>query len=65
MDHTVPENLGDFLAMAQGRTDYVVNVICTRCSEHGELMTICATEEAVYITREPAKAFFGLVDPTP
>jgi hypothetical protein len=28
-------------------------------------MTICATEEAVYITREQAKAFFGLVEPLP
>ena len=62
--HTIPssEN-GEFKAMAQGRCDYVVAVIHTNADKFGDMMTICATDEAVYITREQAVAFFGLIDP--
>ena len=63
--HTIPKHLGEFTALAQGKTDYTVQVIHTNPESYGDLMTICATEEAVYITREQAKAFFGLVEPLP
>lgn len=63
--HTIPTHLGEFTALAQGQTDYTVQVIHTNPEPYGDLMTICATEEAVYITREQAKAFFGLVEPLP
>ena len=50
--HTIPTHLGEFTALAQGQTDYTVQVIHTNPEPYGDLMTICATEEAVYITRE-------------
>lgn len=50
-----------FTAMAQGHTDYNVDVIAIDSRNYGMLMTICATEEAVYITKEQAMAFFDLV----
>jgi hypothetical protein len=52
----------DFEAMAQGACDYRVAVIETSTEEFGSMMTICATEEAVYITKEQAMKFFGLVE---
>lgn len=51
-----------FDAMAQGRCDYTIQVIATSTPKFGTMMTICATEEAVYITKEQAMKFFGLVD---
>lgn len=61
--HTIPNSINDeFKAMAQGTTDYVIDVIHTNSEKYGDLMTICATEEAIYITKEQAMAFFGLVD---
>lgn len=61
---TIPsEQFGEFDAMAQGRADYTVHVICTEAPKYGNMLTILASEEAIYITREQAKAFFGLIDP--
>lgn len=54
---------GKFNALAQGKTDYVVEVIHQAVPGYGNLMTICASEEAVYITREQAMEFFGLAEP--
>lgn len=60
---TIPTEINqEFRALAQGRCDYVVNVISNH-TQVGHFMTICATEEAIYISREQAKAFFGLVEP--
>ena len=46
-----------FLALAQGVTDFDVSVI-----ETNQTMTICTTTAAVYITKEQAMQFFGLVE---
>ena len=51
-----------FHAMAQGKCDYTIPVIRIGHEEYGDLMTICATEEAVYITKQEAMDFFGLKD---
>lgn len=51
-----------FKALAQGEVDYAVDVIHTRLPGQGDRMTICAQEGAIYITREQAKAFFGLTE---
>lgn len=67
MDEQMPETQsGDlpekpylpFFAMAQGKTDYAVEAI-----NINGMLTLCATEEAVYVTKQQAMAFFGLVDP--
>ena len=54
------ENHTEFSAMAQGKQDYTVPVIRIKDETIGDLMTICATEEAVYITKEQAMKFFNL-----
>jgi len=51
---------GEFKAMAQGRTDYIVDVFVTN-TRYGKFMTVGATEEAIYISKEQAMAFFNLV----
>ena len=61
---TLPEKHGNFMALAQGKCDYVLEVRHTKPERYGDMMTICATEEAVYITKQQAMAFFGLVEPT-
>ena len=54
-----------FTALAQGRTNYEIEVIAiTPSIGDTPLMTVCATEEAIYITKEQAMKFFGLVDPS-
>lgn len=53
-----------FHAMAQGRTDFTVEVIRTSTQEFGDMMTIIATGEAIYITKEQAMKFFNLVEKT-
>ena len=53
----------EFQAMAQGKCDYTLPVIKTETTKFGPMMTIMATEEAIYITKEQAMEFFGLVDP--
>ena len=54
----------EFDAMAQGATDYTVKAIAVADEKYGTMLTILASEEAVYITKAQAMAFFGLVDPT-
>jgi hypothetical protein len=51
---------GEFPAMAQGRTDYTLPAFPTTNNEFGTMLTIAATEEAVYVTKAQAMAFFGL-----
>lgn len=51
-----------FMAMAQGKFDYSVEVIHQDIAPYGPLMVVCATEEAVYITKQQAMDFFCLVD---
>lgn len=67
MDEQMPETQpGDlpekpylpFFAMAQGKTDYTVEAL-----NINGMLTLCATEEAVYVTKQQAMAFFGLIDP--
>jgi hypothetical protein len=59
---TIPSvHEGEFKAMAQGRTDYIVDVFLTN-TLHGKFMTIAGTEEAIYISKEQAKAFFDLIE---
>jgi hypothetical protein len=53
------KELGSFAAMAQGKTDYIVDVMHIKTSDYGDLMAIAATEECVYITRTQAAKFFG------
>lgn len=51
-----------FVAQAQGKTEYVVDVIPVSVKGSKDMyMTICATEEAVCITKEQAMKFFNLV----
>lgn len=53
----------EFQALAQGKCDYTLKVIPV--ANDGEtLMTVLATEEAVYISKAQVMAFFGLVEPT-
>lgn len=51
-----------FKALAQGRADYEVEVIRIDHPANVPFMVICATEEAVYITKEQVMKFFGLVE---
>jgi hypothetical protein len=60
---TIPVQGGEFRALAQGKCDYVVEVILTKTERFGEMMTVCATEEAVYVSKAQVMAFFGLVEP--
>lgn len=47
----------DFVADAQGATDYTVEVFAVN-----QKMVIATSDGAVYITKEQAMNFFGLVD---
>ena len=61
--HEVPdETFGEFLVQAQGRCDFMVDVIPIT-TDQGRSMVICAKEGAIYVSREQAKAFFGLIEP--
>ena len=54
-----------FLAQTQGIVDYSTDVIPVDPYCDGNvLMTICAIEGAIYITKQQAMNFFGLIDPT-
>ncbi len=60
MTYTIPsEENGSFKAMAHSRGDYTVDVIKTESKFFGNMMTILATEEAIYITKDQASEFFG------
>lgn len=48
-----------FKAMAQGKTDYSVDVMPVKSTEYGTLMCVCSDEAAIYITKEQAAKFFG------
>lgn len=48
--------------MVQGRCDYSIDAIPVNGKLYGTLMCICADEGAIYVTKEQAKEFFGLVD---
>lgn len=57
---------GEFWLMAQGVGDYVVPAFPIDAPDHGIMLTIAATEEAIYVTRAQAMAFFGLTaNPVP
>ena len=53
-----------FIAIAQGRCNYTVEVIPVKpLSPHIDpVMAILATTEAIYITKEQAMKFFGIVE---
>lgn len=54
-----------FLAQTQGVTDYSTDVIpLAPRGDENVIMTICAIEGAIYITKQQAMDFFGLTDPT-
>lgn len=52
----------EFYAMAQGVADYNLPVIRIPHEKYGDMLTIMATEEAIYITKEQAMKFWGLVE---
>lgn len=51
-----------FHALAQGKTDYILEVVYTNPYTIGPAMTVMASAEAVYITKEQAMKFFNLVE---
>lgn len=54
-----------FTALAQGKACYTIEVIPARPDVEGDvLMAVCTREEDIYITKEQAMKFFGLVEPT-
>lgn len=57
---------GKCRVMAQGATDYTLEAFAIggESEEHGRMLTIGAQEGAIYVTKEHAKAFFGLVEPS-
>ncbi len=60
---SIPQAKGDsFIAIAQGACDYSVEVIPVGREDEkfGQMMCLCTQEGAIYITKEQAKAFFGL-----
>ncbi len=62
LSYVPTEKYGDFSAMAQGQADYSIPVFPIYSDTFGMMMVIAATEEAVYITKEAAMAFFDLVE---
>lgn len=50
-----------FSAQAQSDHDFIVDVIPVRFQGEETQMAICASQEAIYITKEQAMQFFGLV----
>lgn len=52
----------EFQAMAQGKSDYSVDVMPIGSKEYGTMMCVCSEEAAIYITREQAAKFFGFTD---
>lgn len=63
MRHSYEKNKDDeFYVMAQGVVDYSLPVIRMKHDEYGDMLTIMATEEAIYITKEQAMKFWNLVD---
>lgn len=58
-----PKPYDAFLVMVQGKYDYTLEAFCIYSKEYGRMMVIGSEEGAIYVTREQAKAFFGLVEP--
>lgn len=56
----IPKKHSEFNALAQGQVDYTIPVIPIKLKEHGLVMCIATPEAAIYVTKEQAKAFFGL-----
>jgi hypothetical protein len=56
-----PSLYEDFWCDAQGRCDFKLPVFSVNHKD-GKLMTIAAEECAIYITKEQAMAFYGLVE---
>ena len=51
----------EFKALAQGKSDYEVEVIPIKSNgRFGTMMCVCADEGAIYVTKQQAKEFFGL-----
>jgi hypothetical protein len=50
-----------FRAAAQGRTDFQVPVVCISLPGQPVFMTVCASMEAIHITKEQVMEFFDLV----
>lgn len=64
MNGQFPECVGgEFRVMAQGRFDYTIPVMSMSTPQFGQMLTIMAEEGAIYVTRDQAKAFFGLEEP--
>lgn len=63
--HTLPkEKYGNFMAMYQGLGDGLEEVFSLGppFGEYGPMMHIPGNDGVIYITKEQAKAFFGLVE---
>lgn len=52
----------EFYVMAQGVVDYSLPVIRMGHDVYGDMLTIMATEEAIYVTKEQAMEFWNLKD---
>jgi len=48
--------------MAQGKVDYELEVIRVYTKQSGDMMTIVTEEGAIYVTKEQAMKFWGLVE---
>jgi hypothetical protein len=51
------KRLGDFDVQAQGTTDFSLDAFAV-----GELLCIATADCAIYVSKDQAKAFFGLKD---
>jgi hypothetical protein len=51
-----------FKAMAQDSVDYSVDVISIKNMVDETMMCVCSEEAAIYVTKEQAMKFFGLVE---
>lgn len=62
--YTVPTEVhGSFRCLAQGVGDYSLEVMAGDTKDYGVMMIIGASEEAVYISKQQAAAFFGFSQP--
>lgn len=52
----------ELYVMAQGRFDYELPAIRINSEKHGDMLTIMAEEGAIYVTKEQAMKFWGLVE---
>ena len=52
----------ELYVMAQGKHDYELPAIRINSEKHGDMMVIMSEEGAIYVTKEQAMKFWGLVE---